>query len=274
MLPLTEKWVCTISTQYGCSVGCRFCDVPKVGLGVNASFKDMQDQILAVLALHPEVKATKRFNIHFARMGEPTYNMDVIQTAKWADAYMKHSLVHPVVSTMMPANNSFLADFLYRWMCLKNENMSGNAGLQISINSTDDEERNEMFNYKALTLEEIFDMMRHLRPRGRKITLNFAVANYKIDPRILLKYFSTDDYVIKLTPMHVTASAVDAGIKTSGDYTTPEPYMIHEEALKQAGYEVLTFIASEEEDLSRITCGNAILSGTRPLVSYTEQTWG
>lgn len=29
-MPLTEKWVITISTQYGCSMGCKFCDVPKV----------------------------------------------------------------------------------------------------------------------------------------------------------------------------------------------------------------------------------------------------
>lgn len=27
-MPLTEKWVITISTQYGCSMGCKFCDVP------------------------------------------------------------------------------------------------------------------------------------------------------------------------------------------------------------------------------------------------------
>ena len=32
-MPLTEKWVVTISTQYGCSMGCKFCDVPKVGPG-------------------------------------------------------------------------------------------------------------------------------------------------------------------------------------------------------------------------------------------------
>jgi len=28
LLPLEEKWVVTISTQYGCSMGCTFCDVP------------------------------------------------------------------------------------------------------------------------------------------------------------------------------------------------------------------------------------------------------
>lgn len=29
MVPLEEKWVVTISSQYGCSMGCDFCDVPK-----------------------------------------------------------------------------------------------------------------------------------------------------------------------------------------------------------------------------------------------------
>ena len=31
LLPLEEKWVITISTQYGCSMGCKFCDVPEIG---------------------------------------------------------------------------------------------------------------------------------------------------------------------------------------------------------------------------------------------------
>jgi hypothetical protein len=38
-----------------------------------------------------------------------------------------------------------------------------------------------------------------------------------------------------------------------------------------AGYDVLVFIASEYEDLGRITCGNAILSGTVPECPYTEE---
>lgn len=43
-----------------------------------------------------------------------------------------------------------------------------------------------------------------------------------------------------------------------------------EEDLKKVGFDVLVFIASTEEDLGRITCGNAIMSGTVPLVPYTE----
>lgn len=45
---------------------------------------------------------------------------------------------------------------------------------------------------------------------------------------------------------------------------------VNEEALKRAGYDVLVFLASEYEDLSRITCGNAILSGSLPLSPYEE----
>ena len=37
-----------------------------------------------------------------------------------------------------------------------------------------------------------------------------------------------------------------------------------EAQFKHAGYEVLVFIASNDEDAGRITCGNATLSGTMP----------
>jgi 23S rRNA (adenine2503-C2)-methyltransferase len=114
--------------------------------------------------------------------------------------------------------------------------------------------------------------MEGIIPNGRKITLNFAVADYEIDPNILLKYFNPDDYLIKLTPMHKTETAIQNGIETVGDYTTMYPYIGYEEALKKAGYDVLVFIASEYEDLGRITCGNAILAGTLPEVPYEEIT--
>jgi protoporphyrinogen oxidase len=74
IMPLSEKLVVTISTQYGCSMGCKFCDVPKVGKGINATYHDMLNQILLSLKLYPELTGTKRLNIHFARMGEPTFN--------------------------------------------------------------------------------------------------------------------------------------------------------------------------------------------------------
>jgi 23S rRNA (adenine2503-C2)-methyltransferase len=261
LLPLTEKWVLTISTQYGCSMHCTFCDVPKVGPGKNATFYDLTGQILTGLKLHPEITTTKRLNIHFARMGEPTWNPNVLECGKWIHDHLSDNfLCHPVVSTMMPRNNQWLKVFIHNWMRIKNRIFDGEAGLQLSINSTDELERQVMFRGNACTLAEIKDIMTGIIPVGRKITLNFAVAGYKVDPNVLLQYFNPELYVCKLTPMHKTNSAKEYGIMTEGDYTTPEPYEILAEQLPKAGYETLVFIASKEEDESRITCGNAILS--------------
>ena len=46
IMSLTEKWVITISTQYGCSMNCKFCDVPKVGKGLNATYNDLKNQLI------------------------------------------------------------------------------------------------------------------------------------------------------------------------------------------------------------------------------------
>ena len=66
---LSKKWVATISTQKGCPMHCKFCDVPK--FGGNASIEDMDRQIRTIIEGE---SVRERFNVHFARMGEPTWN--------------------------------------------------------------------------------------------------------------------------------------------------------------------------------------------------------
>lgn len=271
LLPLEDKWVITVSTQYGCSMRCKFCDVPKVGPGKNATEKDLIGQVLGGIKLHPEVESTKRLNVHFARMGEPTWNPNVLDATKWLKTHVDPEYrVHPVVSTMMPKNNEWLKTFIHTWMRIKNRMFKGNAGLQLSINSTDEREREDMFSGNAHTLESISKIMEGCIPNGRKIALNFAVANWTIDAVTLLKYFDPDYYMVKLTPMHLTHEAISRGLRTEGDHLTYYPYEKHEEALRKVGYDVIVFIASHEEDAGRITCGNAILSGSVPEVPYTE----
>lgn len=97
-----------------------------------------------------------------------------------------------------------------------------------------------MFHGNACTLPEIAEIMRGIVPVGRKITLNFAIAGYTIDPQVLLCWFPAEWYIVKLTPMHKISTASASGIATVGDYTTPEPYIEIENRLKKAGYEVMT----------------------------------
>lgn len=264
-MPLTKKWVVTISTQYGCSMGCQFCDVPRVGVGYNATYSDLVGQVVTAIEIPGVPRQTERLNVHFARMGEPTLNPNVLLCALWLRT-LKGYNPHPVVSTMMPRGraNRHLRTFLRQWMMIKNDVYGGNAGLQLSINSTDEAERAEMFHGNAATLEECSSLMDEFRPKGRKITLNFAVAGYTINCERLADLFPPSRYIVKLTPLHKTQNATLRGIKTAGDYTSPEPYLELEERFNKAGFETLVFIASEDEDAGLITCGNAILSGSLP----------
>jgi 23S rRNA (adenine2503-C2)-methyltransferase len=278
LLPLEEKWVITCSTQYGCSQKCTFCDVPNVKFVGNATLNDLVNQVKMGMSLHPEVTHSDRINVHWARMGEPTQNWNVLNaTIYLAGMLREHGYgFHPVVSTMMPKDNLRLSSFISNWLKIKNDMLQGEAGLQLSINSTNEVERNKMFNNKCLSLNEISVMLNNCMGwptrvlKGRKITLNFAIADYEIDAKTLRRYFDPDLYLVKLTPMHKTNSALENNIETKGDYTTYYPYEQYEKDLKAEGFDVLVFIASQEEDESTITCGNAILGGSQIKSEYEE----
>ena len=276
IMPLSEKWVITISTQYGCSMDCKFCDVPLVGKGINATLADLINQVLEGLKLHPEVTHTKRLNIHYARMGEPTFNDNVLKHAyqlrESINPFVGDSLVHPVLSTMLPNKNKSLYSYLSEWCQIKNYIYGGDAGLQFSINSTDEEQRTEMFSGNALPLDDIAEIGRLLPvPIGRKYALNFALAdNYIVDAGKLVGLFSPDKFMAKITPLHRTRSCDENGIITTDGYDAFTPYQKAETDLKNAGFDVIVFVPSYDEDLGLITCGNAILAGSVPKVKFTQ----
>lgn len=56
---------------------CKFCDVPKFGFHGNVSIEEMEWQIRNIIK-NETVRNTDRFNVHFARMGEPTWNDNVL----------------------------------------------------------------------------------------------------------------------------------------------------------------------------------------------------
>lgn len=260
VLPLSEKWVITISSQYGCTMGCKFCSVPRVGYGHNATFNDLINQVMWGIQCY-NVRYTKRLNLHYARMGEPTWNFDVIRSAYWLSGYFeaKEWGFHPVVSTMMPQTNGGLSSFLMQWLQFK-ECVGGNAGLQISVNTTDDEIRHHTMPH-AMSLADIsqfFKGLSHRKISGRKLTLNFALTDAPIDAQRLAYLFDPKVFLCKITPMHETEEAVENGLITKdGAYY---PYERVEEKLKSVGFDVIVFMPSREEDESRITCGNAILA--------------
>lgn len=265
IMPLSKKWVITISSQYGCSMACQFCDVPKVGPGINATHNDLIGQVEAAISLHPEIIHAERVNIHFARMGEPLFNPNVLTSAVWLAGYFasKGWGYHPVVSTMMPRkvgyNNAY--KYLARWCEIKNDILGGNAGLQLSVNTSDDHHHERLFGGEAMSLGELSSIVRQLPPpKGRKYTINFALTDAPIDGEVLIKYFNPAHWLCKITPMHQTAACREKKLTTKDGYEHYYPYRDVEKNLRESGYDVIVFIPSKEEDESRITCGNAILS--------------
>lgn len=263
---LTKKWVATISTQKGCPMKCKFCDCPKFGFHGNATVQDLVYEIETILA-GETIDHTDRFNVHFARMGEPTFNWSVIEFASrelkpLVESYINAKTIHPVVSTMLPRSNRRLEEFLMKWCEVKNEGYNGEAGLQFSINSTDDEQRNNQFNNMSLTLGEISALSKKLpTPKGRKYTLNFAVTSDTIlDAKRLSKLFDKNNFIVKITPIHETTAAISNGFDVTTSYSDYDVYRQFEQPLVEEGWDVIVFVPSKEEDSDRITCGNALIS--------------
>jgi 23S rRNA (adenine2503-C2)-methyltransferase len=272
-MPLSEKWVITLSTQYGCLSKCNFCDVPNVKYSGNASFDDLMKQFLNALSLFPGVKYGERLNIHFARMGEPSWNPAVLEFTQYL-FYQKDYLqkltgksfevIHPVLTTMAPKRNKNWKKTIHEWAWMKRK-FYGQLGLQVSINSTCEKQRSEMFGKDAHTLEEISEMLSTLPdPISRKYCLNFAYStDYEIDADKVRRLFDPDKWMCKITPIHNNTACTENNIKTVGGYDSFHPYRKPEEDLKAAGFDVLVFVPSMDEEDGLVTCGNVILGGSK-----------
>lgn len=266
---LKDKMVVTISTQKGCPMNCMFCDCPKVKFGGNVSREELAEEVVNAIKFS-ECKYTERFNLHLARMGEPSLNAaNVLNFLKYdlqdvVNANMKADVIHPVFTTMMPKSLGIdgMGQILHEFCRIKNEDYDGEAGLQLSINSTDEEQRKELFRGRSMRLGEIAYVAKTLpMPKGRKYTLNIPVTDKTIlDPKELSRLFDKDKFIVKITPIHETNEANANGINTPDGYYKYDVYRQFEQPLIEEGWDVIVFIPSKEEDEDRITCGNALLS--------------
>ena len=263
---ITDKLVVTVSSQKGCPMNCNFCDCPKLGFKGNATLPELVTEIMSGVALSG-IKHGKRLNVHYARMGEPTFNSNVITSAEYIakmlgdeNSDVTFDEYHPVVSTMMPKANKNLKEFLHRWV--ETGFVYGGEdgfGLQFSINTLDEDDRNAMFRNRSMSLQEISDVIRELpMPKKRKYTLNFAVTSKSnLDVDLMNKYFDKDKCIVKITPIHETVEAVDEGYEIVKNFDVYEKF---EQPLVDDGWDVIVFVPSKEEDADRITCGNSLIA--------------
>jgi 23S rRNA (adenine2503-C2)-methyltransferase len=272
-MPLSEKWVITVSTQYGCPQKCTFCDVPNIPFKGNASFRDLYNQFGFARSMFPEVSYTDRLNLHFARMGEPILNPAVFEFANYLcngkrdlqdKLGLRIEVIHPVLTTSLPRQFKRLGQRILQWCTYKNVDMRGQAGLQFSINSTDESQRKAMFDGGSVTLEELSDIANDMPPPlSRKYCLNFAYStDFEIDADKLRRLFAPEKFMVKITPIHNNTACRNNAIATVGGYEQYAPYRDVETRLKAAGFDELVFVPSMDEEESLVTCGNLVLGGS------------
>ena len=255
-IPREKKWVLTLSTLYGCPVGCRFCDAGNYYEG-KLSLNDIMSQIDYLIASrfpHREVPVHK-FKIQFARMGEPSFNpnvLDVLQ--KLPESYHAPGLL-PSLSTIAPTGTD---RFFKKLLEIKRKFYKERFQLQFSIHTTDIKKRDWLIPVKKWDFEKIAEYGKVFYKRGdRKITLNFALADgIPVDPDVLLRHFNPAKFLIKITPVNPTHQARENKI-SSHILPHKENYEIIN-ALGKVGYEVILSIGELAENHIGSNCGQHV----------------
>jgi 23S rRNA (adenine2503-C2)-methyltransferase len=259
---------------------CTFCDVPNLKFKGNASFEDLKKQLYNAISLFPKTKYTERLNLHYARMGDPIFNKNVFDFSRWIyenkrqvkkDTGLSIEVIHPVLTTSLPVKFAKLEERIMEWCDIKNNLYNGQAGFQFSINSTDENQRTEMYRGMQIHLEDFARIAEKMpEPVSRKYCLNFAFStDFIIDADKVANLFDSEKFMCKITPIHNNTACTENGIKTVGGYDSWKPYQKPEEDLKAKGFDVLVFVPSIDEEDGLVTCGNLILGGSK--LKYNEE---
>ncbi|MCK5598413.1 radical SAM protein [bacterium] len=256
-LSKTEKWVMILSTLFGCPSGCLFCDAGGAYHGKMTSDDILfQCDHMVYSANAKGIVETKRLKVQFARMGEPSLNSAVLDVLReLPHRYEYKGALMPSVSSIAPlGTESFFEDLI----AIKNTLYGKNFQLQFSIHSTDKTQRDHMMPIDKWDLQQIADYGNKFFSRGeRKITLNFAASEkISVDVRHLADIFDNEKFIIKITPVNPTYSAVKHGLDSS-DAVFQKRLA---EEFTDTGFEVIHSIGENEENKIGSNCGQYILS--------------
>ncbi|MBI4371074.1 MAG: isochorismatase family protein [Elusimicrobia bacterium] len=251
------KWVMMVSTQLGCAVGCRFCDAGALGYRGNLDSREILDQVRYMIRRNPDldVRRHPKLKIHFARMGEPALNPNVLEALETLARDFPHPGILPSLSTVAPKSPA-VAPFFERLIAVKELFPRGRFQLQFSLHSTDPGRRRELVPIRTWSLEEVADYgARFLRPGDRKITLNFALGpDPAFDPAAAARVFPVERFLIKITPVNPTGAAVENGLSC---VWTDAPRAVESQVrrLRELGFEVIVSPSAPEEVDAATSCG-------------------
>jgi len=267
-IPIEKKWVLIISSLFGCPVDCKICDA-----GGNYSGKMSKDEILAqidwlVLNRWGEFAIpSEKFKIQFARVGEPAFNISVLDALEVLPSRYNAPGLLPSISTIAPNGTDAFFD---RLPDIKNKYYAKSFQMQFSIHHTDRKTRDELIPIKKWDFDKINKYSESFFSKGeRKITLNFAISDLAaINPVILSDYFNPDIFVIKITPVNPTQKAIRNNMASTPDYFSLKQELIPD--LNKRGFATILSIGELEENHIGSNCGQYISAINKAELNRTD----
>lgn len=256
-----EHWILMVSTLFGCPVKCKMCDA-----GGHYRGKPNAEEILSQIDFMVDewfpgrVIPSQKFKIQFARMGEPAFNLAVLEALEQLPNRYDAPGLMPSISTIAPQNTDVFFNDL---IDVKNRLYSGgHFQFQFSIHTTDLELRDQLIPVNKWSFEEMATYGEQFYRKGdRKITLNFALADGNpADPDVLLRYFDPSRYLIKITPLNPTSYAIQNGLTSHIDPYHPDTAKKLARRFAAVGYQVIVSIGEAEENKIGSNCGQYVLN--------------
>ena len=164
-----------VSSQYGCAMGCAFCQTGTMGLKKNLSTGDIIRQVLTIVDDYPDSKILGTHlpvhNIVFMGMGEPLNNYDAVSKAiqilqDTAGFNMGGRKITVSTSGFVPGLERFAKDDL-------------DVNLAISLSATCDEVRNKIMPInKRYPIKQLIETLHTIPLKNRrKLTISYVLLN-------------------------------------------------------------------------------------------------
>ena len=256
-----ERWVLMVSTLYGCPVKCQICDAGGSYRGKPTAEEILQQIDHMVYRWYPDGHVpSEKFKIQFARMGEPAFNMAVLDVLEELPRRYHAPGLMPSISTIAPHGTNAFFDGLLE---VKNRlYLNGRFQFQFSIHTTDVALRDKLIPVRKWSFADMAAYGEQFyRPGDRKITLNFALAEgMPVEPNVMLRYFDPERYLVKITPVNPTCHAVQNGLSTHIDPYRPETGQAVAQSLTEVGYDVIVSIGEVQENEIGSNCGQYVLN--------------
>jgi 23S rRNA (adenine2503-C2)-methyltransferase len=196
-MPEEKRDTLCISSQAGCSFGCKFCVTARMNLRRHLSAGEIVGQVLLAIQRHGREKA---LNVVFMGMGEPMHNYDNVMKAF-------RIMIHPLGLSISPRRITVsTVGFIPSLLRLKDEKVIPN--LAVSLNAPNNKLRSELMPVNRLyPIEVLMQTLSDLPIRHRqRITFEYVLLKDVNDSpqhaHELLEATSTIRCKINLIPLN------------------------------------------------------------------------